>query len=77
MMAAARKPGGNTAHGTTDRPNERSGGAAAGAAAGSRRVRQSGGDEGGALPAEYRDVLQDFFRAAETEAALRGPGAQP
>ncbi|MCX6997658.1 MAG: hypothetical protein NTV49_11370 [Kiritimatiellaeota bacterium] len=76
-MLTAKRPGGNTAGGTTDRENARFGGNAAGAADGRRRVRQSGGNDAGALPAEYRDVLQEFFSATEAEAALRGAGVKP
>jgi len=76
-LMAGRQPGGNTAHGTTDRPNALAGGPAAGAAAAGRRTRPGGGADAGALPAEFRDVLQDYFRAADAETAGRGPGAQP
>ena len=76
-QTTAQKPGGHPGGGTTDRANERFGGNAAGLAPDSRKIRRGSGAETETLPAEYRDVMQDFFRAADAESTARGAGVKP
>jgi hypothetical protein len=75
MQAAGQKPGGSTQGGTPDHDTQRFGGSGAGNGSDVRRVRQSGGVDAASLPVEYRDVMQDYFRAAD-DAVKNTPGGK-
>ncbi len=77
MMQAGQKPGGNTSGGTPDHDTQRFGGPGAGAGGDPRRVRQSGGVDAASLPVEYRDVMQDYFRAADDAVKVTAGGKKP
>ncbi len=77
MMQAGQKPGGNTSGGTPDHDTQRFGGPGAGNSGDPRRVRQSGGVDAASLPVEYRDVMQDYFRAADDAVKTTAGGKKP
>ena len=77
LLQTGQKPGGNTAGGQPGRDTERFGGPGAGQAGDPRRVRQSGGVDAASLPVEYRDVLQDYFRAADDAVRTTATGRKP
>lgn len=77
MQAAGQKPGGNTSGGTPDHDTQRFGGPSTGNSGDPRRVRQSGGVDAASLPVEYRDVLQDYFRAADDAVKNTAGGKKP
>jgi hypothetical protein len=65
MMQAGKQPGGNTTGGNFERETQRFGGPGVGNNNDPRRVRQSSGVDAASLPVEFRDVMQDYFRAAD------------
>ena len=77
MMQAGKKPGGNTSGGTPDHDTQRFGGPGTGNSGDPRRVRQSGGVDAASLPLEYRDVMQDYFRAADDAVKTTAGGKKP
>jgi len=77
LLQAGQKPGGHTAGGQPGRDTERVGGPGAGQAGDPRHVRQSGGVDAASLPVEYRDVLQDYFRAADDVVKTTAAGRKP
>ena len=77
LMQAAKQPGGNTAGGNPDRETQRFGGPGTGNGGDPRRIRQSGGVDAASLPVEYRDVMQDYFRAADDAMKTTAGGRQP
>ena len=77
MQAAGQKPGGSTQGGTPDHDTQRLGGPGAGNGSDVRRVRQSGGVDAASLPVEYRDVMQDYFRAADDAVKNTAGGKKP
>lgn len=65
-LAMGTQPGaGSNAGGTTDRENVKSGGDAAGPGGEARDIDKAGGLGGGELPAEFRDVIEAYFKAVE------------
>jgi hypothetical protein len=77
LMQAAKQPGGNTAGGNPDRETQRFGGPGTGNSGDPRRIRQSGGVDAASLPVEYRDVMQDYFRAADDAVKTTAGGQKP
>ncbi|MCX7006696.1 MAG: hypothetical protein NTY53_05510, partial [Kiritimatiellaeota bacterium] len=77
MMQAGKKPGGNTSGGNPDRETQRFGGPGTGNIGDPRRVRQRGGMDAASLPVEYRDVMQDYFRAADDAVKTTAGGKKP
>ena len=76
MMQAGKQPGGNMTGGNPDRETQRFGGPGAGNNNDLRRVRQSSGVDAATLPVEFRDVMQDYFRAADDAAQASAGGSK-
>ncbi len=76
MQQMGQKPGGNTSGGDPDHDTQKFGGPGAGHGDAARRVRQSGGADAASLPLEYRDLMQDYFRAADDALKTTAPGAK-
>jgi hypothetical protein len=76
MQQMGQKPGGNTSGGDPDHDTQKFGGPGAGQGDAARRVRQSGGADAANLPLEYRDLMQDYFRAADDALKTTTPGGK-
>ena len=65
MMGMGGSGSGNTAGGTTDKPNVPIPGSRESAAPGERTVIQAGGIDNSQLPGEFRDAIESYHRAIE------------